>query len=73
LNEQEKVSPLVRATSGVIGILGFSAIAFNAVNDGGLQLNIVTFASFFAGFIFLFVAFFGKYPWDRSKAEDSDQ
>ena len=73
MSEQEKISPLVRATSGVIGILGFAATAFNAVNDGGLQLNIVTFASFFGVFIFLFVAFFGKYPWDRSKAEDSDQ
>jgi hypothetical protein len=73
LNEQEKISPLVRATSGVIGILGFAAIAINAVVDGGLQLNIVIFASFFAGFIFLFVAFFGKYPWDRSNADDSDQ
>ena len=73
LNEQEKISPLIRATSGVIGILGFAAIAFNAVNDGGFRLSIVTLASFFAGFIFLFVAFFGKYPWDRSKAEDSDQ
>ena len=73
MNEQEKISPLVRATSGVIGILGLAAIAFNAVNDGGLELNIGTFASFFALFIFLFVASFGKYPWDRSKTEESDQ
>ena len=73
MNAQEKISPFVRATSGVIGILGFAAIAFNAANDGGLQLNVVTLASFFAGFIFLFVAFFGKYPWDQSKAKDSDQ
>ena len=58
------MSPLVRAASGVIGILGFAAIAFNAANDGGLQLSVVTFASFVAGFIFLFAAFFGKYPWD---------
>ena len=57
----------------MIGVLGFAAIAFNAVNDGGFQLDIVTFASFFAGFTFLFVSFFGKYPWDRRKAEESDE
>ena len=73
LSEQEKISPFVRVASGVIGVLGFAAIAFNAANDGDLQLNIVTLASFFAGFIFLFVSFFGKYPWDRSKAEESDE
>jgi hypothetical protein len=66
------MSPLVRVASGVIGILGFAAIAFNAANDGGLQSGIMTFASFFAGFIFLFAAFFGKYPWDRRKTGDPD-
>lgn len=54
-------------------MLGFVAIAFNAANDGGLQLNVVTLASFFAGFIFLFVSFFGKYPWDRSRAIEPDE
>lgn len=72
MSELEKISPFVRVTSGVIGILGFVATAFNAVSDGGLQLSIVTFASFFAGVVFLFMSFFGKYPWDRSKAEESD-
>ncbi len=73
MSKQEKMSPLVRVARGVIGVLGFAAIAFNAANDGGLHLSIVTFASFFAGFIFLFVSFFGKYPWDRSKVEESDE
>lgn len=67
------MSPLVRISSGVIGILGFAAIAFGAVNDGNFQPNIVTFASFFAGVIFLFVSFLGKYPWDRSKSSESDE
>ena len=57
----------------MIGVLGFAAIAFNAANDGGLQLTFITFASFLAGFIFLFVSFFGKYPWDRNKAKESDE
>ncbi|MBT8107880.1 MAG: hypothetical protein KJP17_06570 [Gammaproteobacteria bacterium] len=73
MSEQEKISPLIRVASGVIGVLGFAAIPINAANDGGLQLTVITFASFWAGFIFLFVSFFGKYPWDRSKAEDSDE
>lgn len=72
-SEQGKISPLVRITSGVIGILGFAAIAFNAVNGGGLRLTFITLASFFAGFIFLFVSLFGKYPWDRSRTEESDE
>lgn len=54
----------------MIGILGFAAIAFNASQAGGLELDATLFASFFAGFIFLFVAFFGKYPWDRSDRDE---
>jgi hypothetical protein len=49
----------------MIGVLGFAAIAVNASQDGGLKPNVVLFASFFAGFIFLYVSFFGKYPWDK--------
>jgi len=67
------MSPLVRVASGVIGILGFAAIAFNAANEGSLQLNVVNFASFFAGFVFLFASFFGKYPWDRGKVDEADK
>jgi hypothetical protein len=70
LSKQEKISSLVRAISGVIGILGFAAIAFNASQGGRLQMNVMLFASFFAGFIFLYVSFFGKYPWDNNNADD---
>ena len=45
-------------------------MAFNASEDGGLKYDLAPFASFFAGFIFLFVAFFGKYPWDRSNSDE---
>jgi len=71
LGKQEKISPLVRIISGVIGILGFAATAFNASQDGGLQLDVWLFASFSAGFIFLYVSFFGRYPWDSKNADDS--
>ena len=53
----------------MIGILGFTAIAFNASQTDGIKLDFILFASFFAGFIFLFVAFFGKYPWSRKGAD----
>lgn len=51
-------------------MLGFAAIAFNASQDGGLKLDVLLFASFFAGFIFLYVSFFGKYPWDKTKGDE---
>jgi len=53
-------------------MLGFAAIAFNAAQDGGIKLDFMLFANFFAGFIFLFVAFFGKYPWDSKSADDAE-
>ena len=65
MSEKEKISPVIRFISGMIGVLGFAAIAVNASQDGGLKPNVVLFASFFAGFIFLYVSFFGKYPWDK--------
>lgn len=61
----KRISPFVRALSGVLGVLGFAAIAFNASQNGGIELDFALFASFFAGYLFLFVALFGKYPWDR--------
>ena len=73
MSEQERISPFIRVVSGVIGILGFAAIAFNASQEGGLTPDIGFFASCFAGFIFLFVSFFGKYPWDKSKNDEGDQ
>lgn len=73
MNKKEKFSPFVRAGSGVLGVLGFAAIAFNASQDDGLTLNFMLFASFFAGFTFLYVSFFGKYPWDGKGADDTDR
>lgn len=71
LSNQQEISPIVRATSGLIGILGFAAVAFNASQDGDLQLSAMLVASFFAGFIFLYVSFFGKYPWNKRVADNA--
>ena len=70
LSKPERISPFIRTVSGLIGVLGFVAIALNALQDGGIEPGVVIFASFFAGFIFLFVAFFGKYPWGRSETDE---
>ena len=73
MSEQEKFSPFIRTVSGVIGVLGFAAIAFNAAQDGGLRLSFMLVASFFAGFIFLYVSFFGKYPWDGKDTDRAEK
>lgn len=73
LSKQEKISPSIRVVSGLIGVLGFAAIAFNASQNGGLKPDVMLLASCFAGFIFLYVSFFGKYPWDKTKADESDE
>lgn len=73
MSKQEKVSPFVRAISGVIGILDFAAIAYTGSQDGDRPLNVMPLVSFFAGFIFLYVSFFGRYPWDVSKLGDADE
>lgn len=71
MSKQEKITPLIRVISGVIGALGTAAVAFSAVRNGGVQLDFILFAKFFAGFVFLYVSFFGKYPWDVSGSGDT--
>jgi hypothetical protein len=73
MNRRERISPFIRVLSGIIGMLGFAAIAFNASQDGGIKPDFMLFASFFAGFIFLYVAFFGTYPWDRKSTDDVER
>lgn len=70
MNRRERISPFIRVLSGIIGMLGFAAIAFDASQDGGIKPDFMLFASFFAGFTFLYVAFFGTYPWDRKSSDD---
>ena len=72
MTRRERISPVIRILSGVIGILGFSAIAFDASQAGGIEPDFMLFASFFAGFIFLYVAFFGTYPWNGKSTDDAE-
>lgn len=70
MSRRERISPIIRIVSGLIGIAGFAAIAFDAVQDGGIKPDFMLFASFFAGFIFLYVALFGTYPWSKNSIDD---
>jgi hypothetical protein len=70
MNEQKRISPFIRIVSGVIGVVGFAAVASDVSQNGGLNPNILLFASFFAGFVFLYAALFGTYPWGRTKREE---
>lgn len=60
----------IRLICGALGILGFAAIGFNAVRAGGIEIDFMLFASMFAGFIFVYVAMFGRNPLDRKEQED---
>jgi len=70
VTDQERISPFIRIVSGVIGVLGVAAIPLNALREGHLQPGILNAASLFAGFVFLYVALFGKYPWGRGRPEE---
>ena len=70
---KKRYSPLVRTICGVLGGLGFVAIAFNAVQEDGIRISFSLMASTFAGFIFLYVAFFGVSPLDFSTPKDHDE
>ena len=72
LGASEKVSPSIRVICGILGVLGFAAIAYNASQANEVRPGIGLYTSFIVGFIFLFVSFFGKYPWDTSDSEDED-
>lgn len=73
MGTKARISPTVRIISGLIGMLGFVAVAFNLLQDGGVQPDFKLFASFFAGFVFLYVSFFGTYPWNIKNAGVSEE
>ncbi len=60
----KKYSLAIRLVCGALGLLGFAAIGFNAVQTGSVEVGFMFFASMLAGFIFLYVALFGSSPLD---------
>lgn len=73
MKTKTKYSPLIRAISGVLGVLGVAAIGFNATQEGSVQIDFRLFAKLFAGFIFLYVAFFGTNPLNFTATSDRDK
>ena len=70
---RKKYSPLIRTTTGLLGILGIAAIGFDAVKEGGIQPDLMLFVKFFAGFMFFYVAIFGTNPLDFLSSSEGDK
>ncbi len=68
----KKYSPLIRTTTGVLGLFGVAAIGFDAVKNGSIQLDLMLFVRLLAGFIFLYVAIFGTSPLEFSGSSDDE-
>jgi nicotinamide riboside transporter PnuC len=69
------MSPITRAICGVLGVGGVAAIAFNAIAKGGFEFDSAFFTSLIGGFIFLYAAFFGTFPWgglDHAEGEERE-
>ena len=62
----KKYSPAIRITTGLLGFGGVAAIAFEAFQEGGMRLDLISylmlFAKLYVAYIFFWVAFFGKSP-----------
>jgi hypothetical protein len=69
---RKKFSPLIRTTTGVLGVLGIAAIGFDIVKDGGIQPDLMLFVKLLAGFVFFYVAIFGTNPLDFSSSSEND-
>jgi hypothetical protein len=55
----------IRVTCGTLGVLGLTAIGFDAVQTGDIHPSFILFAKLFAIFIFLYVAMFSTNPLKR--------
>lgn len=70
---KQKFPASIRIACGVLGIPGIAAIAFQAVRDGAIEPNLLLFSKLFAGFVFLWVAFFAAAPFDIALRHDDDK
>jgi peptidoglycan/LPS O-acetylase OafA/YrhL len=73
MGSKRKISPFVRAISGLLGVASFAAVAYNASKAGGIEPDSGFFVSMLGGVIFLYAAFFGSIPWDVSSTSDGDK
>ncbi len=73
----KKYSPAIRITTGLLGLGGVAAIGFEALREGGMQFDVMSFlmlfAKLFAAYVFFWVAFFGKSPLAYLDKSGNDQ
>jgi hypothetical protein len=70
MSERRKYSFFIRLICGVLGFLGIATLIFNFSNTGKVEVSLMSLASMFALFIFLFVAIKGTNPLEPKKKSD---
>ena len=67
MSETKKYSVFIRLICGILSVLGVATLIFNFNNMGKIEISIMSLASAFALFIFLFVAIKGSNPLESNK------
>ena len=62
MSGNKKYSVFIRLICGVLGALGIATLIFNFNNTDKIEISVMSLASVFALFIFLFVAIKGTNP-----------
>lgn len=67
MSEKRKYSFLIRLICGGLGALGIATLIFNFSNTGKIEIGLMSLASMFALYVFLFVAIKGTNPLELRK------
>jgi hypothetical protein len=70
VSETKKYSVSIRLICGILGVLGIATLIFNFSNTGEIEISILSLASAFALFIFLFVAIKGTNPLESIRGKE---
>lgn len=73
MGSKQKISPIIRAVSGLLGIASLAAIVFDASKAGGIELDSGFLVSMLGGAIFLYAAIIGSIPWDVPSTNDGEK
>ena len=70
MGDRKKYSVFIRLICGILGVLGIATLIFNFNNKGEFEISLLSLASAFALFIFLFVAIKGTNPLETNKGNE---
>ena len=70
MSASKKYSVFIRLICGLLGALGIATLIFNFMRTGEIEISILSLASAFALFIFLFVAIKGTNPLESIKGKE---